>query len=75
LSVWGTNGNLGMYLRADFLKLFLNIEKMISFVGINIFSIGAREQKLCPNKFKTREKRQQKKIAKIWIFSFEFFLL
>jgi len=36
-------------------KLFLQIEKLISLIGIYIFSIGAREQKLCPNNLKIGE--------------------
>jgi len=43
----------------------LKIEKLISFVGVLLFLISAREQKLCPNKLKTGERGQQKKFAKI----------
>jgi len=33
--------------------------------NINVFSIGAQEQKLCPNKLKIKERGQQNKFAKI----------
>jgi len=58
----------------DFLKLFLKIEKLISFVGILLFfSFGAREQKLCPNKVKIGERGQHKKICKNLNFFLNFF--
>jgi len=48
----------------NFLKLFMKIEKVISFMSIYFFLIGAWEQKLCPNKLKTGETGQQKKFTK-----------
>jgi len=61
-------GTYGLNFCHDFVKLFLNIEKMIIFMGnIILFSIGAQEQKLCPNKLKTGERereRQQKNNSK-----------
>jgi len=66
LSVQGTNEISGKYLWTEFLLLFFETffedGKTDSLHGnINSFSIGAQEQKLCPNKFKTRERGQQKK--------------
>jgi len=66
LSIRGTNEfrpcTYGLNFCYDFLKLFLKIKKLISFMGIQFFSIGAQEQKLCPNKLKTKERGQQKNI-------------
>jgi len=59
-------GTYGLKFCPNFLKHFLKIEKLISFMGIYIFfSFGDREQQLCPNKLKREEREQQKKFAKI----------
>jgi len=68
---------LGRYLRAEFLARFFEFlfenRKTDKFCGnIIIFSIGAQEQKLCPNKLKTRERGQQKQFYKNLDFFFEF---
>jgi len=54
-------GTYGLISCHDFLKLFLKIEKQISFMGIYFVSIDPQEQKLCPNKIKTKERGQQKR--------------
>jgi len=65
LSIRGTNGISGRYLQAEFLLRFFEKkfeERKIDKLSGNIiyFSIGAQEQKLCPNKLKTGERGQQK---------------
>jgi len=47
----------GMIFGHDVLNFFGKIEKLIIFIRIYrvIFSIGAQEQKICPNKLKTRD--------------------
>jgi len=70
LSLWGTNEISGRYLRAEFLSSFFEFffedRKTNKLHGnIILFSIGAQEQNLCPNKLKTRKRGQKKKFAKI----------
>jgi len=60
LSLQGTNGISGRYLRSQFLSEFFETffeDRKIDKLHGNIiyFPIGAWEQKLYPNKFKTRE--------------------
>jgi len=74
LSLRGTNGISGKYLRACFLswffEFFLEDRKTDYIHGIIIyFSIGTQEQKLCPNKLKIGDRGLQKKF-KIWIWIF-----
>jgi len=68
LSLWRTNGILGMYLWAnfchDFFETFFEDRKLISSMGYYYFSIGVQEQKLCPYKFKIGESGQQKQNSK-----------
>jgi hypothetical protein len=70
LSLRGTNEISGRYLRAEILSVFfenfLDDREPGKLRGnIIFFSFGAREPKLGPNKIKTREKGQQKKLAEI----------
>jgi len=61
-------GTYGLKFCLDFLKLSLKIEKLISFMGIYVFSIGAQEQKLCPISSKHGRRGSKKNLQK-----FEFF--
>ena len=81
LSVRGTNQISGRYLRAEFLSWFfenfIEDRKTDELRGNIIFiSIGAREQKLWPNKLKTGDggqSGQQKKFFKSLNFFFSIF--
>jgi len=53
---------------------FLEDRKMDYLHGNHIyFSIGAWEQKLCPNKFKTRDRGKGRGVSKFFFSKFEFF--
>jgi len=73
LSLQGTNGISGKYLRSQFLSWFFETffeDRKIDYLcgDIIFFPIDAWEQKLCPNKLKARENRQQKKIQNFELF-------
>jgi len=76
----GTNVILGKYLQADILSQFFEIfleDRKIDYLrgNINLFSISAREQKLCPNKLKTSNMGQKIQNSKFGFFFGFFFLI
>jgi len=66
-------GTYGLNCYHDFLKLFWRLKNKSASWKYYFFSIGAQEQKLCPNKLKTRERGQQKKNWNFEVFFLEVF--